>query len=155
MKKKSIYLLLITVLFSACGDNEDTTPVDLRDPMVGTYTYEDTERYADGTVEVYTGTISVEKSPTSDHIVFFEDGEVIGRGDKLREASNGIVFDLQDTRETIEGDLWESKGIDLIELGSTNYHGVFEEAEDKIGLAFETLVNGTREFTNIYVLTKI
>ncbi|MFT6035145.1 MAG: hypothetical protein ACI8ZQ_000311 [Bacteroidia bacterium] len=143
--------------FASCSDDTtDPTPeTDIREQMTGTYTYVNTDIDVDGNEDEYTGTMVIQKSTTSDGIVFLEDGEVFAKGNKLRSATDGVAFDLEDDRQTLDGTLYEFKGIDFIELGGAKYSGAFEASSNEVGIAFDVFEDGTRIYSSIYVLTKI
>jgi len=158
--KNLFYLILIPfALISCSNDTSDTVPApqaDIRDQIVGTYTYVSTDfRYSNNTIDEYTGIIKIEKSTTSNTIVFFENGEVLATGVKLESASNGVVFDLEDRGQYFDGLTIEYKGVDIINLGGIKYNGVFKTPENEVNIAFDTIVNDTKEIKSTYVMTKV
>lgn len=158
--KKILTLTLLTFMalsFTSCSDDKDEVtpaPVDIRDQMATIYTYENTNYYVDGSEDESTGTIEVRKSETTDGIVFLENGQIIGKGTKLQEGANGIAFDLEDDSQTIDGILYEQRGVDFIELDGAKYNGAYDFSTGEIGIAFDVFVDGTRYVRSVYLLSK-
>ena len=151
-----IFLFFFAFSLSSCSGDEDVQPEDIRDQLVGTYTYVLKHKdLVDGYIDEYTGTIKIEKARTSADIIFFEDGEVVAVGAKVQEASNGIAFDIEDGSVTEDGVFVEEKGEEIFELNGSKYHGGYEKSTNKIYFFISTYYDGQREGFSAYELTKI
>ncbi|PCJ62727.1 MAG: hypothetical protein COA58_16805 [Bacteroidetes bacterium] len=162
MNNNMNHLTLISIFafslftFSACSDDtkEVVPTVDIRDQMEGMYTYKNTDYNADGTTEEFLGTVVVQKGSGSNSIIILEDGDTLDVGINLTEVSNGISFGLEDYTETIDGQVWSSKGYEFIELDGVKYHGAYDFSTQELGFAFKVYLDGTWFYSSVYVLTK-
>ncbi len=142
MKKFSNLLLLsfITILstiFTSCSKTETT---DVRDPLVGTYSYK-ANHYDNSTGELKdssVGTATVSKHATDGNsIEFKEGGALMFSGIKIQSASNGVVFDIpsQSFKEK-DGTSVQMAGTQYVTLGTTKYHAAYFTATSTIETAF-------------------
>ncbi len=142
MKKFSNLLLLsfiaiLSTIFTSCSKTETT---DVRDPLVGTYSYK-ANYYDNSTGELKdngTGTAIVSKHATdANSIEFKEGGELMFSGVKIQSASNGVVFDIpSQSFKDKEGVTVTMAGIQNITLGTTKYHAAYFTATSTIQTAF-------------------
>gem|GEM_PF-1993497 len=158
--KKLFYLMLIPFSLISCSDDTidaaPATQADIRDQIVGTYTYVNTAlRYSNNTTDEYIGIIKIEKSTINNAIIFFEDEEVLAIGVKLESASNGVVFDLEDKGQYFDDLTIEYKGVDIIDIDGIKYDGVYKTPENEVSISFDTVVNDTKEIKSTYVMTRV
>ncbi|MDG1045442.1 MAG: hypothetical protein P8P81_02435 [Bacteroidia bacterium] len=160
--KNTFILLTITLFtfsFSSCSDDESTPEptVDIRDQIIGTYTYDQYIEFYDGSTGSHQGTVKVEKGTTNNKIIFFEDGNIVIKGTKLKDLSNAVAFDIEDMSETDdEGYLYEYKGIDGFESNDgVKYHGGFEKETNKVHLYYETYIDGEYAAGVYFEMSKI
>ena len=148
--------LALSLTLASCS--EDTVPVkptvDIREQIAGTYTYESTD-WAEGEEHKDSGRMVIQKSTTSDGIVFLEYNEEFVKGNNLRSVTDGVAFDLEDDSISEDGILYELEGIDFIELGDAKYNGAYETTTNRVSIAFDVFVDGTRSYSSSYVMTKI
>ncbi|WP_291727477.1 hypothetical protein [Bernardetia sp.] len=129
---------------SACGSDDE--PTDPRDEVIGTYNYsvEVTEIDLGRITDLdESGTLIVSKNG-SDKLDFKEGGELLFTAEKIRNASNGIVFDIAPQTQNIgNGVSVTIEGYDVAELDNTLYNGRYVSGSKKIftGFTFRTVID--------------
>jgi len=148
-RKETGRLLLIlsifplTMLFSSCEE----TNVDLRNEIVGSYNFE-IKAYIDDGVQLnyigdenglydITGTTQVKKNDQySDVIDFYEGGDFLFSGERIRKTDNSIVFDIP-TQEFWLGAIPVTlRGINYWDVGDESYHGAYIYGDESVEIAF-------------------
>ena len=147
--KNLLLLFVLIISLSACSKDDDKDNTDIRDQAVGTYNYTlDVAYYEDGELQLLpdlsdSGIFTVKKNESDSKMIdFAEDGKVFFSGSKIAAASNGFTFDVPS--QIIEVDELGQIGIiglNLVELGSTYYNGVYFNSEKKIHCFFQTTLS--------------
>jgi hypothetical protein len=130
-----IGIILLSVFLSSCKEDEEKP--DLGTQISGTYDYRAKYYIVDGSELAYLGSDFDEigtaiVSKTSTGFEMKEGGEVVFRGAKLAEASNGITFDIESQSVDIDGDNVLVEGYDGFELAGVKYNGMFETSPKKL-----------------------
>ena len=139
MKKVFLMLVVISTLFLACS--KDETTVDIRTNVVGTYPYVAKQYKLVGSTLTYlgtdvdfTGTFVVKLNTASSNTIdIWEDGVKSFEGQKVLEATNGVVFDVPS--QTADGTT--ISGYQYWNLGGTKYHGAYTTASKKLEIAYQ------------------
>ncbi len=149
MKKSIFYAALFVftaVSFVGCSEEEEPiVPVDIREAAAGTYNYTSKMYVVAGTALEYmgaetdeTGTMIVKKNAANAATIdFFEGAELQFQGNKIAEATNGLVFDVPSQTMKDDGVTINITGYNYFELAGTKYHGAYITATKKIQAAFQ------------------
>jgi hypothetical protein len=141
MKKLKSYhftfIVISLVFFSSCSKDDDQI-TDVREQIIGDYSYSADIISGDGIEFTVTGDLSVSKHATDQNILIFTGDEIeTFFGDKIAVASNGFTFDIPSKQFTdAEGDVYISSGAKGITLGSSKYDGMYETSTKKLILTF-------------------
>ncbi len=128
-------LLLSIVLFTGCSKDETA---DIREQMIGSYAYTMKMYEMTTMVEIGTdnGNFTVANRAGDDDAIDFKEGTEVFYGNKLKAASNGVVFDIPSQTFKIDGTEYQVAGTNYIVLGTTKYNGAYFSATKKISTAF-------------------
>jgi hypothetical protein len=140
------FLLLIAVvpfLFTSCTKEK----IDLRDEIVGQYSYTVKIYVNNGENLVYagdqgdvgdiTGTMRVIKSPSEPGGLDFYDGnDLMFQGINLEDAGNAIVFDIPSQEAWIGPGNVQIVGFTYWDFNSSSYHGAFVFSDRSLEMAF-------------------
>ena len=134
-------------LFTACTDEE----IDLRDKIVGQYSYTVKLYVEDGADLDYigdqgdnydiTGTMKVTKNSGDHSAVDFYDGNVLMfQGVNVKDAGNAIVFDIPSQEAWIGPGNVQVVGYKYWDVDSSSYHGAFIYEDESVEIAFTARV---------------
>jgi len=136
-------ILPFTMLFSSC----EVVSFDLRNELVGSYDFEIKAYIDDGEQLIYigdenglydiTGTTQVLKNPQySDVIDFYDGGELLFQGERIRETDNSIVFDIPIQEFWLGAIPVTLRGINYWDVGDESYHGAYIFNDESVEIAF-------------------
>ncbi len=136
-------VLSLIVIFSSC----EAVKSDLRNELVGTYSFEIKAYIDNGEELVYigdenglydiTGTTQVNKSSEYDDVIdFYDDGDFLFSGERIRETENSIVFDIPAQEFWLGAVPVTLRGIDYWDIGEESYHGAYLYQDESMEIAF-------------------
>lgn len=134
-------------LFTSCED--DT--IDLRDEVIGQYSYTVEMYVKDGNDLVYvgdqgdvydiTGTMRVTKNSGDPGVLDFYDGNVIMfHGTDIKDTGNAIVFDIPDQDAWIGPTKVLISGYSYWDVEDSRYDGAFLYEDESIEIAFSAYI---------------
>jgi hypothetical protein len=137
----------VPLLFTSCSKDE----TDLRDEIIGQYSYTVKIYTDDGTDLVYagdqgdvgdiTGTMRVIKSSTEpDAIDFYDGNDRMFQGINIKDAGNSIVFDIPSQEAWIGPGNAQIVGYNYWDFNSASYHGAFLYDDRSIEIAFSARI---------------
>ncbi len=139
-------LILVAILPFALGScTKDTT--DLRDQIIGQYSYTVKIYQQDGPDLVYlgdqadhydlTGTMRVIKNSSDPTALDFYDGnDLMFQGINVEDAGNAIVFDVPSQQAWIGPGSVQVVGYNYWNVNSSGYHGAFLYDDSSVEIAF-------------------
>jgi hypothetical protein len=155
----SVYILFLLIIGCfACSKNE---LADIRDQSEGIYVY---------TVDYYTiaaggnlvklpertekgGNMTVKKNLNdAQRVDFIEDGDVVFSGSKIIADKTGFKFDIPSQTLFLGGNSISVSSYDRYNVETTAYNAVYYSTEQKIEIAFLTMLSGV-QFVMIATLT--
>ena len=131
------FIVISLVFFSSCNKDDDQI-IDVREQIIGNYSYSANIISGDGTEFTSSGDLTVSKHATDQNILIFTGDDIeTFFADKIAVASNGFTFDIPSKQFTdSEGDVYVSSGGKGITLGASKYDGMYETSTKKLILTF-------------------
>lgn len=158
-KSKQLTVLVLLALmfsFSSCSDDDpvDPEPIDIRDRVVGRYSYEEVLSYEDGTEEKINGFMNVVKSDVATSIGLRiidsetqEDALAI-EPVNMKEVEGGITFEIVTISSNVAGETFRVQGLPWKELNGTMYEVVYDDLSGRIYLSTTLFIDDVKELTN-------